>query len=97
MTVHDNALVLLVPDQSSVIFVDTQKVMLKTMAEYHLDVGISWFFQKWMNFTELISRHEQFLNGITESLITLRRKYHGIKGIRWSIKYIGILKLSSTK
>ena len=36
MTVHDNALVLLVPDQSSVIFVDTQKIMLKTMAEYHL-------------------------------------------------------------
>ena len=25
------------------------------------------------------------MNGITESLITLRRKYHGIKGIRWSI------------
>lgn len=97
MTVHDNALVLLVPDQSSVIFVDTQKVMLKTIAEYHLDVGISWFFQKWMNFTELISRRGQFLNGITESLITLRRKYHGIKGIRWSIKFIGILKLSSTK
>ncbi len=27
------------------------------MAEYHLDVGIALvFFQKWMNFTELISR-----------------------------------------
>ena len=39
-----------------------------------------------MNFTELISRRGQFLNGITESLITLRRKYHGIKGIRWSIE-----------
>ena len=46
MTVHDNALVLLVPDQSSVIFVDTQKIMLKTMAEYHLDVGISLVFSK---------------------------------------------------
>lgn len=46
MTVHDNALVLLVPDQSSVIFVDTQKVMLKTIAEYHLDVGISLVFSK---------------------------------------------------
>ena len=97
MTVHDNALVLLVPDQSSVIFVDTQKVMLKTMAEYHLDVGISLVFSKMDEFYRAYQRHGQFLNGITESLITLRRKYHGIKGIRWSIKYIGILKLSSTK
>ena len=46
MTVHGNAMVLLVPDQSSVIFVDTQKLMLKTMEEYHLDVGISLVFSK---------------------------------------------------
>lgn len=46
MTIHDNALALLVPDRSSVIFEDTQKLMLKTMADLHLDVGISLVFSR---------------------------------------------------
>lgn len=46
MTIHDNAIALLVPDQSSVVYEDTQKRMLKAMAELHLDAGISLVFSK---------------------------------------------------
>ena len=46
MTLHDNAIALLVPDRSSVVYEDTQKLMLKTMADLHLDVGISLVFSR---------------------------------------------------
>ena len=52
MTLHDNAIALLVPDRSSVVYEDTQKLMLKTMADLHLDVGISLVFSRMDEFEE---------------------------------------------
>lgn len=81
MTVHDNTIVLLVPDQSSVIFEDTQKSMLKTMSEFHLDAGISLVF----------SRMDEFYRAYQQARTVLewnrRIPDHIKKEISWNRRY----------
>ena len=82
MTLHDNAIALLVLENcSSVVYEDTQKLMLKTMADLHLDVGISLVF----------SRMDEFCTAYQQARDVLewnRRIPHSLKKqISWDRRY----------
>ena len=81
MTIHDTVIVLLAPNQSSVVFEDTQKRMLQTISEFSLEVGLSLVFSRMDEFYRAYQQARTVLEWnqrITDNLkkqITWDRRY----------------------